>query len=82
MPGQPSLGLPELFFARDLPGFGKSRFFIHGGYIVLLKGIDCRLLNFFVVTLIFAKFSPIFGKLACFFFCVNSLKCELLFNSV
>ena len=24
MPGQPSLGLPELFFARDLPGFGKS----------------------------------------------------------
>ena len=22
--GQPSLGLPELFFARDLPGFGKS----------------------------------------------------------
>ena len=24
MPGQPSLGLPELFFARDLPGFGKG----------------------------------------------------------
>ena len=24
MPGQPSLGLPELFFARDLAGFGKS----------------------------------------------------------
>ena len=24
MPGQPSLGLPELCFARDLPGFGKS----------------------------------------------------------
>ena len=24
MPGQPSLGLPELFFARNLPGFRKS----------------------------------------------------------
>ena len=24
MPGHPSLGLPELFFARDLPGFGKG----------------------------------------------------------
>ena len=24
MPGQPSLGLLELCFARDLPGFGKS----------------------------------------------------------
>ena len=24
MPGQPSLGLLELFFARDLPGFCKS----------------------------------------------------------
>ena len=24
MPGQPSLGLPELFFARDVPGFVKG----------------------------------------------------------
>ena len=24
IPGQPSLGLSELFFPRDLPGFGKS----------------------------------------------------------
>ena len=34
MPGQPSLGLPELFFARDLPGFGKScpaRFALRNG---------------------------------------------------
>ena len=79
MPGQPSLGLPELFFARDLPGFGKSRLFIHGDYIVILKGTGCRLLNF-VVTLIYAKFSPFCGKLLCFFFfalILQSLNCFL-----